>query len=95
MYGPRVIVSMSIVLVVFAVATYFLQGSAVATLWQTILCAILLQAGYFVCILFLVSRERAARARKAAESGNVAHSGENGLSGDMGTAAPHLKVSDR
>lgn len=95
MYGPRVIVSMSIVLVVFAGATYFLHGSAFATLWQTILCAVLLQAGYFVCILFLVSRERAARARKAAESGNVAHSGETGLSGDMGTAAPHLKVSDR
>ncbi|WP_377296834.1 exopolysaccharide production repressor protein [Rhizobium sp. SGZ-381] len=94
MYGPRVIASMSIVLVVFAVATYFLQGSAVATFWQTILCAILLQTGYFLCVLFLVSRERAARVRKAAESGSVSRSSDGAISGEIRPSTSHLKVSD-
>jgi exopolysaccharide production repressor protein len=99
MYGPRVIVSMSIVLVVFAVATYFLQGSAVATFWQTILCAILLQAGYFIGILILVSRERAARMRKVAEGGSAVRAGErsseSGLTGDIGPSTSNLKITDR
>lgn len=54
----RFIVGMTSVLVVFAVTTYFMTHSLVDTLVQTIICAILIQAGYFVTILFLVRRER-------------------------------------
>jgi exopolysaccharide production repressor protein len=48
-------------LVVFAVATYCLSGSVAGTLLKTVVCAILLQAGYFGGVLYLVwkeSRER-------------------------------------
>ncbi len=61
MYAPRALISMLAVLVVFAVVTYVLNGSLATTAWQTALCAVILQAGYFVGLLFLVRRERQAR----------------------------------
>lgn len=95
MYGPRVIVSMSVVLVVFAAATYFLSGSSFTTLWQTVLCAILLQVGYFIGVLLLVAREKAARAKRQ-EQGRGAGLGEADVSNDMGAGrTPNLKIRDR
>ena len=62
MFAPRVFVSMIGALIVFAVATFWLTGSAFTTAWQTLLCAVLLQAGYFIGVLILVSRGRAGKA---------------------------------
>ena len=55
------------VLLVFAIVTYALTQSIWTTFVQTVICAVLLQIGYFAAILFLVWRsgpkgeERAAK----------------------------------
>jgi exopolysaccharide production repressor protein len=54
MYGPRVFVSMIGALLVFAIVTYAMNGSFWTTVFQTVLCAVLLQVGYFVGVLFMV-----------------------------------------
>ena len=64
MYAPRVFISMLGAHGVFAVATYWLSGSLSGMIIKTVICAILLQAGYFGGVLYLVwkeSRERRAR----------------------------------
>lgn len=58
MYAPRVFASMIIVLIVFAVAAYVMTGSILTALVETILCAVILQVGYFVGVLYLVRREK-------------------------------------
>ncbi|WP_275789072.1 exopolysaccharide production repressor protein [Pararhizobium gei] len=65
MFAPRVFISMLGALVAFAVVTFLLTGSVWTTAWQTIACAILLQLGYFVAILFVVSKESRERRRLA------------------------------
>jgi exopolysaccharide production repressor protein len=57
MFAPRVFVSMLGALAVFAIVTFLLTGSAWTTAWQTLACAVLLQAGYFVTVLALVIKE--------------------------------------
>ncbi|CAN7251877.1 exopolysaccharide production repressor protein [Rhizobium sp. LjRoot98] len=57
MFAPRVFVSMIGALAVFAIVTFILTGSAWTTAWQTLVCAVLVQAGYFIAVLFLVAKE--------------------------------------
>ena len=64
MYGPRVFISMIGALLVFGLATYGLTGSLSDTLIQTLICAVLLQVGYFVGVLFLVWKEARERRRE-------------------------------
>jgi exopolysaccharide production repressor protein len=45
-----------VVLVVFAITTYVMTGSLWTTFMQTAICAVLIQIGYFVAVLFLVWR---------------------------------------
>jgi exopolysaccharide production repressor protein len=59
MYAPRVFVSMMAVLIVFAVAAYLTTGSLLTALGETLLCAIILQVGYFIGVVYLVHREKA------------------------------------
>ncbi|BCH23906.1 hypothetical protein MesoLjLc_35700 [Mesorhizobium sp. L-8-10] len=54
---PRFLIGMFSVLVVFAISTYVATGSIGRTLVQTLICAVLLQLGYFLVVLFLVARE--------------------------------------
>lgn len=61
MYAPRFIVSMIGALLAFAIATYFMTHSLSTTLIQTVICAILIQIGYFVGVLLLAHREARAR----------------------------------
>ncbi|KAA0691444.1 exopolysaccharide production repressor exox [Neorhizobium sp. P12A] len=61
MYAPRVFASMIGALLAFAVATYFLTQSLPRTLIETIICAILLQVGYFLGVLYLSWKETKAR----------------------------------
>ncbi|MDI6838998.1 MAG: exopolysaccharide production repressor protein, partial [Rhizobiaceae bacterium] len=63
MYGPRVMMSMVAVLIVFGLVTYGLTGSVTTTLVQTAVSAVLLQVGYFLAVLFMVAK--AARQRKS------------------------------
>ncbi|WP_246091902.1 exopolysaccharide production repressor protein [Aliirhizobium smilacinae] len=59
MYAPRVFVSMIGTLAVFAIAAYVMSGSFWMALGETILCAVILQIGYFIGIVYLVRREKA------------------------------------
>ncbi|PZM10594.1 exopolysaccharide production repressor protein [Rhizobium tubonense] len=70
MYAPRVFVSMVGTLAVFAIATYFLSHSLTTALVETVICAVLLQVGYFAGILFLVRKAEKAR-RSALTDSNV------------------------
>lgn len=65
---PRFLAGMISVLVVFAISTYVATGSIGTTLVQTLICAVLLQLGYFLVVLFLVARGE----RKAEREGAVA-----------------------
>ncbi|MFK0274969.1 exopolysaccharide production repressor protein [Ensifer sp. NPDC090286] len=67
MYAPRVFVSMIGALTVFAVVTYFLNGSLTSTLIQTAICAVLIQIGYFLAVVFLIWRKARERGKKQAE----------------------------
>ncbi len=58
MHAPRVFVSMICALIVFGVATYFIHGSFTTALVQTLICLVIIQIGYFLGVLFLVSREK-------------------------------------
>ncbi|NTJ44403.1 exopolysaccharide production repressor exox [Agrobacterium larrymoorei] len=58
MHAPRVFISMICALMVFAVATYFIHGSFYTAFIQTLICLVIIQIGYFVGVLFLVSREK-------------------------------------
>ncbi|KQV33347.1 MULTISPECIES: exopolysaccharide production repressor protein [unclassified Rhizobium] len=68
MYGPRVFVSMIGALAVFALATYAMNGSLWSTLVQTVLCALLLQVGYFLGVVFLIWRAARGGRRDAIET---------------------------
>lgn len=71
MYAPRVFASMLGALIVFAIATYVLNGSIGTTLWQTAVAAVLLQLGYFVGVLVLVSRSARRKSQGASVSETV------------------------
>ena len=58
MYAPRVFASMMTVLVVFAVSSYFINGSILTAFWQTVICTVIIQVGYFIGVLFLIRREK-------------------------------------
>lgn len=68
MFAPRVFASMIGALTVFAVVTYMLNGSLTSTLIQTLICAVLMQVGYFLAVVFLVWKKARERQRQAAES---------------------------
>ncbi|WP_318530132.1 MULTISPECIES: exopolysaccharide production repressor protein [unclassified Rhizobium] len=81
MYGPRVFISMIGALLVFGLATYGLTGSLSDTLIQTLICAVLLQVGYFVGVLFLVWKEARERRRETEEAIRAASLAENAAAG--------------
>jgi exopolysaccharide production repressor protein len=55
---PRFVLGMLGVLVVFAVATFAATQSLWATFLQTLLCAVLIQIGYFAAVLVMVWRSK-------------------------------------
>ncbi|WP_117192107.1 exopolysaccharide production repressor protein [Rhizobium terrae] len=94
MYAPRVFVSMTGVLIAFAVSAYFMTGSFYTAFIQTLICAVLLQAGYFIGVLYLVRREKMRRGETApAEAAKTSKDGSrrDGLRAD---AAPNLPAGD-
>ena len=91
MYAPRVFVSMICVLVAFAVAAYWITGSVLSVLLPTVICAILLQAGYFVGILYLVRREKMEREGVADPAASVTATGARATDKLPADAARHLK----
>ncbi len=55
---PNFLVGMFGVLIAFAITTYVLTQSLWATIVQTLICAVVIQVGYFAVVLFLVAREK-------------------------------------
>ncbi len=76
MYAPRVFLSMVCVLLVFAAVAYWLSGSVSTVILATIVCAVLLQVGYFLGILFMVRQEKRMRdqgVERAAKTAGEVH----------------------
>jgi exopolysaccharide production repressor protein len=77
------------VLIVFAIASYAITQSPWTTFIQTLICAVLIQVGYFAAVLFLVWRSGAAskggsalsRKEGAPPAGEAASKGEAPLPG--------------
>jgi exopolysaccharide production repressor protein len=53
---PLFLRGLVLVLAAFAITTYAITGSFWSTLIQTVICAVLVQIGYFAAVLFLVYR---------------------------------------
>lgn len=95
MYAPRVFASMIGVLLVFALAIYWSTGSFFTALWQTVVCAVILQVGYFIGLLYLLRRERRQREREGF-AGTAKRSSEARGNEDLpADAAANLKTIDR
>ncbi|OHV85130.1 exopolysaccharide production repressor protein [Rhizobium sp. LCM 4573] len=95
MYAPRVFVSMTMALLAFAIASYFINGSILTTFVQTLICAVLLQVGYFIGVLYLVRRERMSRQEKATDSAAVRRKGDASRHDDLpAKAAAKLEIGD-
>ncbi len=92
MYSPRVFISMLGTLIVFAIATYFLTNSLWTTLIETIICAVLLQIGYFLGILYLVWKEGKSRLALLNEDKGPVPGQEEAKVGSL--AASNLKQSE-
>jgi exopolysaccharide production repressor protein len=60
------------VLVVFAVTTYLITGSAWTAFIQTVICAVLVQVGYFAAVMFLVWRSGATKNKETTAQGEAA-----------------------
>jgi exopolysaccharide production repressor protein len=91
MYAPRVFFSMIGALLIFAVATYFIHGSFYTAFIQTLICAVILQTGYFIAILVLVAREK----RRMRETFLRDRGAENVTADTASSAPPHgAKLTD-
>ncbi|MDK1492648.1 exopolysaccharide production repressor protein [Sinorhizobium sp. 7-81] len=77
MFAPRVFASMIGALVAFAIATYILNGSLISTAIQTLICAVLMQVGYFIAVVFLVWKEARARRNLSPSKIPVEHSSDD------------------
>lgn len=96
MYGPRALISMAAVLFVFAGVTYLRTASAWTTFWQALLCALILQIGYFICLLVLVRLERARMRRETSDSPSATRTSESVRGDDLHSApVSKLKIGDR
>lgn len=59
------------VLLVFALTSYFLTQSLWTAFIQTVICAILIQLGYFAAVLFMVWRGDGRSSQGASEAGET------------------------
>jgi exopolysaccharide production repressor protein len=93
MYAPRVLISMTIVLLVFAVSAFFISGSVYTAVIHTLICAVILQVGYFIGVLYLVSREKKQREQSLSREAAAAKK-DNRRDGLRADTAPNLPAGD-
>ncbi len=93
MYAPRVFISMTMVLLVFAVSAYFISGSVSTAFIHTLICAVILQAGYFIGVLYLVRREKQERDTGQPAEAMVAKK-DNRRDGLRADTAPNVPAGD-
>ena len=89
MYAPRVFVSMLAVLLVFGVTSYAMNGSIWTALFQTFLCAVLIQVGYFVGILYLIRREKLQAKQSPGSESLILRAAEHEKRDEIRTNAAH------
>jgi hypothetical protein len=95
MYAPRVFVSMLAVLIVFAMSTYFMSGSLLSALIQTLICAAIIQTGYFIGVLYLVHREKLLTEQSGSSDRLLRMSQAQNKGSDLhGTAATNFPARD-
>lgn len=94
MYAPRVFVSMTGVLLAFAVASYWMSGSFWTTLVQTVLCAVILQVGYFIGVLYLVRREKLQRRESGLDVASERRAENRARDDHHAETGANLKISD-
>jgi len=82
---PRFVLGMLATLLAFAVATFLLTHSIWQTLLGTVVCAVLIQVGYFLFVLFFVLRTPKPGAGNRHASGTGTRAGQLGK-----VAAPEL-----
>ena len=70
---PRFLIGLLAALLVFGVTTYLITGNVWRTLGQMLVCAFLIQLGYFVVILWLVSRRKSQVSDDAQKNPDDAH----------------------
>lgn len=61
---PNFLIGMLGVLVAFAITTYVITQSFGAMIVQTLICAVVIQIGYFLAVVFLVAREKPRKIEK-------------------------------
>ena len=94
MFAPRVFVSMVGALAAFAVATFFLTQSLSRTFVETIICAVLLQIGYFVGVLYLAWKaKKERRARLNEINSNASGASTQGDDKAVGLPTPNMNRS--
>lgn len=69
---PNFLIGMFGVLIAFAITTYMITQSLWATIVQTLICAVVIQIGYFAAVLFLVMREKPRTSEKPSGNNEVA-----------------------
>jgi exopolysaccharide production repressor protein len=84
---PLFLRGLVIVLVVFAAVTYLTTGGIWTTFVSTVICAVLVQVGYFVAVLFMVWR-----APRPAERGLSKPEATQGAAGEEQAAAKVARV---
>jgi exopolysaccharide production repressor protein len=94
MYAPRVLISMTIVLLVFAVSAYLISGSAYTAFINTLICAVIVQIGYFIGVLYLVSREKKLREQGLSTESAAAKPKDSRRDGLRADTAPNLPAGD-
>ncbi|WP_420961591.1 exopolysaccharide production repressor protein [Brucella sp. IR073] len=61
---PKFLAGMLGALIAFGITTYFMSNSLWTAVIDTLICAVIIQIGYFGAILFLVAREKAHSAKE-------------------------------
>jgi TRAP-type uncharacterized transport system fused permease subunit len=96
MYAPRALFSMLMTLAIFAIATYIINGSLWSAFVETVLCAIILQVGYFAGVVILARREQLKRRAESKDGSVVVTAKDVGRADDLHAgSASGLNISDR
>lgn len=74
---PRFVLGLIGALLAFFVVTYLLTGSLWSSILETVLCAILIQVGYFIVMLLMVARTKPGETASERSPEGDAHSVED------------------
>jgi exopolysaccharide production repressor protein len=90
---PLFLRGLIVVLIAFAVVTYLITGSAWTTFVDTVICAVLVQIGYFAVVLFMVWKAPSHPVQ--ADRGTTKQETAQGAPGEEQAAAKVARVPGR